>query len=264
MMAPRKSIQSFLVVGFLVTATLIVQSPSIAAPNLAPPTQSPCYKPQSVTTEISGYVEGHTGNKNTTITGKEIVYNFVTFQRKTYSFKTQITTSGEDLGSYVGYVQGFVTNQSAPNDTTTFDNQYATPTQFVLISQPADAPIWTGFNALAGRQGTVHFATATDVTPQPIAPVSGDQAYLDVSNPPFFVGESGRSGYFASNGNTKSYIVNCLVDIASLMSDIQTGDGSTAFKRSQSGLVSPWRNAATSAAQFAAQDYNHRVQTQTG
>src|SRR5260221_12358829 len=171
-MSPRKSIQSVFIVGFIVAATLAVQSPTIAAPRLAPPTPAPCYKPQSVTTQISGYVEGQTGNKNATINGKEIVYNFVTFQRKPFSFKAQITTSGEDLGSYIGYVQGFVTNQGAPTDTSTFENQYATPTQFVLSSQAANAPIWSGFNSLPGRQGTVHFATATDVVPQPVAPVS--------------------------------------------------------------------------------------------
>jgi hypothetical protein len=54
------------------------------------------------------------------------------------------------------------------------------------------------------------------------------------------------------------------VDIPTLMNDIQTGNGSNFFKASQSSLVSPWRNAAASAAQFAAQDYNNRVQTQTG
>src|SRR5579859_7267734 len=237
-----KNIQSILAIGFLAATTFLLQSPTVAATKLAPPTQAPCYKPQSVTTQISGYVEGHTGNKNTTINGKEIVYNLVTFQRKTFSFKAQVTTSGEDLGSYVGYVQGFVTNQNASTDTTTFGNQYAT--QFLFTSEAADAPIWSGFNSLPGRQGTVHFATASDVTPQPVAPVNGDQAYLVVDNPPFFVGESGRSVYFASNGGNKSYIVNCLVDIPTLMSDIQTGNGSTAFKPGQKALVSPWRNAA--------------------
>ena len=259
----KQILSIFLGIG-LAVLVLIAQSPSYAAPHNKPtatPTQS-CYKPQAVTTQISGYAEGSTSNQKSTINGKEITYNFVTFQRETFNYKAQMSTSGRVLGNYVGDVQGFVTNQNAPTDAATFNNQYAT--QFMFGTEAADTPIWSGFNSLPGRQGTVHFSTSTTVTPQPIAAVSGDQAYLIVSNSPFSVGESGQSGYFFINGSTKSYIVNCLVDIPTLMSDIQSGNGSTFFKASQSSLVSPWRNAAASAAQSAAQDYNNRVQTQTG
>src|SRR5579859_4315474 len=112
----------------LIFGTVLVESPTFAAPKGKPtatPTQS-CYKPQSVTTQISGYTEGSTSNQKSTITGKEIAYNFVTFQRETFSFKAQMSTSGRVLGSYVGYIQGFVTNQSTPTDAKTFNNQYDT------------------------------------------------------------------------------------------------------------------------------------------
>ncbi|HLY26234.1 MAG TPA: hypothetical protein VKQ72_07830 [Aggregatilineales bacterium] len=253
-----------LLVGILAFAVLVVETPTYAAPGGKPtatPTQ-PCYKPQSVTTQMSGYSEGSTGNQKSTITGKEIAYNLVTFQRETFSFKAQMSTSGRVLGSYVGYIQGFVTNQSTPTDAKTFNNQY--DTQFMFNTEAANTTIWSGFDSLPGRQGTVHFSTSTIVTPQPIASVSGDQAYLVVANPPFSVGESGQSGYFFIKGSLKSYIVNCLVDIPTLVNDIQTGNGSTIFRASQNALVSPWRNAAAAAAQSAAQDYNNRVQTQTG
>lgn len=258
-MLRTKHIQALLVSSVLVGVLFIVATPGNAAPNKPTPPPS-CYKPQSVTTQISGYTEGSTNKLSGIITGKETTYNLVTFQREDFSFKEQMSTAGRVLGNYVGTVQGFVTNQAAPTDFTTFNNQYAS--QFAFSSEAANATIWSGFASLPGRQGTVHFATSSAATPQPIAPVNGDQAYLVLSNPPLSVGESGQAGYFFLNGKNKSYIVNCLVDIPTLMNDINSGNGSVV--KFNSALVAPWRSAAASAAQSAAQDYNNRVQTKTG
>src|SRR5579859_6338551 len=246
------------IVSLLSAVVFMGGTPGYAAPHrtptVQPPTNTPsatstpsgsCYRPQSVTTQISGYTEGSTNKEKGIINGKETTYNLVTFQRENFSVKAQMTTSGRVLGDYVGYVQGFVANQNAPTDFKTFNDQYAT--QFDFDTEAANTPIWSGFDSLSGRQGTVHFSTSTTATPQPTVAVNGDQSYLVVSNPPFSVGESGQSGYFFINGSSKSYIVNCLVDIPTLVSDIQNGNGSVV--RFKASVVSSWRNAAASAAQ---------------
>jgi hypothetical protein len=264
--------QSSLVIITIMAALLLMglsfATPAAAAPHKTPvptsqttpqPTAQSCYKPQAVNASISGYTEGISSGKGPNITGKEIVYNLVTFQRISFSTKETFYSSGRVLGSYVGYVQGFVVNQNAGTDYNTFTGQYAT--QFLLNTSDASTPIWSGFNGLAGRQGTSHFATAPDVSPAPI-PVSGDQSFLNVSNAPFQTGQNGRSIYFFVNGSSKSYIVNCLVDITALVNDIKSGNSSS-FQGTAS-VVQPWRDAAAAAAQSAAQDYNQRVTAGAG
>jgi hypothetical protein len=263
-MRSLRSSFSLLIFAFLAIAALMTQSPSYAAPR---PTNTPsapppsCYKPQSVLTQISGYVEGSASTKGSTINGKEIVYNFATFQRQEFSLKSQMTTSGKVLGNYVGYVNEFIPNQNASNNYDTFSAQYAQ--QVLIDTLPADTPIWSGFTSLPGRKGTVHFTTALDVGSIP-NPIEGYQSYLEIKNPPYSVGENGRSIYFAINGSPKSYIVNCLVNIVALTNDIESGNSNSFFSQLANSAAAPWRDAAVSAAQSAAEDYNSRVEAGAG
>jgi hypothetical protein len=231
-------------------------SPAATATNLP----SNCYKPQAVTSEIDGYAEGYIAAKGGTImNGKEIVYNFATFQRKDFSLKMDIGSQPKNGGKYVSVIDGFVTNQLAPIDYTTFRAQYEYYTKQIAMdttSLPANAPIWSAWTTLPGRKGTIHYNTWPQQNPAPIL-ISGDQAFLELDRGVTFTpGISAQMGYFSATGGAKSYIVNCLVDITALVNDIRSGNNSpSGFTVS----VAAWRDAAANAAQAAAQDYNNRV-----
>src|SRR5260221_1822343 len=83
-----------------------------------------CYKPQSVTSDIDGYAEGHINAKKGFLNGKEIVYNFASFQRKIFSQRIDPDTSVGNGGNYVSTIDGFVTNQAASTDFSLFRAQY--------------------------------------------------------------------------------------------------------------------------------------------
>jgi hypothetical protein len=227
---------------------------------LAPRNQENCYKPQAVTSEIDGYAEGYIAAKGGTImNGKELVYNFATFQRKEFSLKMDIGNLPKNGGSYVSVIDGFVTNMAASTDYTLFRAQYEYYTTQIAMdttSLPANAPIWSAWSGLPGRLGTVHYNTWPLQNPAPI-PIRGDQAFLELDRGiTFTLGVNAQMGYFSAPGGAKSYIVNCLVDITTLVNDIRNGD-STPVTFTVS--VAAWRNAAANAAQAAAVDYNNRV-----
>jgi hypothetical protein len=268
----KRATLASLIIIFLSMITFLPTITPTAQPSSKPPTRTPqptsptptaqanCYKPLAVTSEIDGYAEGTIGGKSAIMTGKEITYNFATFQRKIFSSKLDATNAPHNAGLYVSTIDGFVTNPGDPTDFTTFHEQYdlfgGVQIQMVTNSLSASEPIWSGWTSLPGRKGTVHYATASDQIPYP-APISGDQAFLQLDRGTMFTpGVNVRMGYFAAAGQFKSYIVNCLVDINALITDIRSGDSSPA---SFSVSVAAWRDAAADAAQMAAQDYNRRV-----
>jgi len=151
-------------------------------PVLATATTVPanCYKPLGVTSDIDGYAEGSLKAQGGYMNGKEITYNFATFQRKSFSSKMDVGTATRNAGNYVETIDGFVTNQAAPTDYTQFRAQYEFFNVQIQIdnnSLAANAPIWSAWTNLAGRKGTVHFATSATQNPMPI-PISGDQAFV--------------------------------------------------------------------------------------
>ena len=238
-------------------------SPGMNAPNAQ--TSPTCYKPLSVTSDISGYAEGYISVKNPYMQGQEIVYDLATFQRRQFGDKMSVGHAPQNTGKYVETISGFITNQGDPTSYTQFRAQYETfTTQNPIVnnSLPADAPIWSAWTSLPGRVGTVHFERPYNPSYTP-NPISGDQAFLELDpGVTFTTGVSGQIGYFSGiSSPSKSYIVNCLVDVNTLVNDINSGDGSPV---TFSVSVSAWRNAAANAAQAAATDYNNRVLAGSG
>ncbi len=242
------------------TLTATARQNSITASSVAPNLQTNCYKPLAITSEISGYGEGSTSLQASYIVGNELVYDLATFQRREFGFKMTGKRGAKNLGKYVETVSGFVTNQGDPTDYTQFRTQYEYFPQQNPISGkslPADAPIWSGWSSLGGRLGTVHFSRAYD-SKRVSGPYTSDQAYLEMTpGVTFTAGINTSIGYFSGQSSpTKAYIVNCLVDVTTLVNDIRSGDGSPV---TFSVSVQAWRDAAANAAQLAAQDYNNRV-----
>jgi hypothetical protein len=253
-----------LCLALLMGVGMFSSMPTSAAPNNPRvPTNTPnanCYKPQSVTSDIDGYAEGTASAKGGLyMNGKEITYNFATFQRIEFSLKIDMGSAARNAGKWVSTIDGFVTHQAAPTDFTQFRSQYEFLTvqiEMVHNSLPADAPIWAPWSALPGRMGTVNYMTSPTQNPPPIA-INGTQAFLELGRGVTFTpGVSGRTAYFSGKGGRKSYIVNCLVDVNALVNDIRSGNNSPVrFTVS----VAAWRDAAANAAQAAAEDYNNRV-----
>jgi hypothetical protein len=264
-MYKRTRLASLIIIFFtMITVLPTMTTTALTSPTssvlTAPKNQTNCYKPQAVISDIDGYAEGYVNGRSDIMVGKELVYNFATFQRKQFSLKADARNTPKNAGDYVSTIDGFVTNQGDPTDFTQFHEQYdlfaGQQIQMTTNSLAADAPIWSGWASLPGRKGTVHYATAPDQSPAPF-PISGDQAFLKLDRGVIFtLGVDIRMGYFAAKGQFKSYIVNCLVDINELITDIRSGDNSP-VKFSVS--VAAWRDAAANAAQLAAQDYNRRV-----
>jgi RHS repeat-associated protein len=166
----------------------------------------------------SGYLEGISfslGLGRGGQIGREIVYNFATFQRSTFSYDGWGYTSFTAGGSmYFGKVDGFVEDYTGRFDGGAFFGQYSG--LFIVT------PIGIGAGVLGA--GMTSFWGIDGEYPA----VSGQTLYFGISKSWGF--DIGRWELnYTALGDRKSYVSNCKVNISDLYNDIVNGDATPIF-----------------------------------
>jgi hypothetical protein len=193
---------------------------------------------------FDGYVEGGSFNVQIGVGytgGREVVYNFKTFQRSGFSYNGAAATAGLtlNLSVYTGYIIGFTENPKAPTDFEHFENQYKGTSFFEQGGVGSEAICLSG--------GVLHFHNADNS-------IYGNAFYSSgglCAGIPGVDITGGVSHYDSEPSNQQSYITDCKVDIGKLKSDIMVGIGSPHGPLS----VAP-RVLASLAAEAAAKDFN--------
>jgi len=218
-------------------------------------------------TFLGGYIEGFSGGLEAGATsagrGREIVYNFSTFER--YGFEYNWLHYGNadfsiaSLSAYVGHVEGFVRRQPNSPVYSDFINQYSGLGEFQLAGLGISAP---GIVSPGGTLGILHFYTPPALSA--VNNIYGNTVYvsggLGFSITPinFDLNWTGWATYTPIRGEGKSYILGDKIDIEELVSDIVSGNGSPHLQGGISNIF-PWRHIAADAARRAARLYEARA-----
>jgi hypothetical protein len=210
------------------------------------PTATPEYGSGTI---LGGYIEGLAFSVNALANfggGREIVYNFSTFERAAFSYTFDGYTTSALSGTgqaYVGHVEGF---ETANDNFDTFIQQYTGLSTFVAGEFSLELPKIGGV-----ATGVSHFYSPSGLY--------GNTIYLagtlgGISSVGLGVA-IGNANYIFESGHEQSYIENCQVNTSRLTYDILTGAGSSHLQGDLSAAL-PYRWLAAGLANIAAWRYN--------